>query len=227
MRIYVHTADTSVIHQALSSGIVHGITTNPTLLRRTGISARQVPALVSQMAGWGAREIHFQVYSDTVKGMVQEGQELYEMAQDRMVVRVPATPTGYSAAARLSQQGVPVSLTVVYTLRQAMLAANVGARYIAVFVRRMNDSGIDGLARIGKIQDIVKAQELPVTIIAASMREPVGTVERLAMMGIGGATLTVSVFEELLESPATERDMLDFKADAEAVLNQSFEVGSE
>jgi transaldolase len=226
MQIFVHSADTGVIHKALNSGFVYGITTNPTILRRTHMSARQIPALVQQAAGWGAQEIHLQVYDEHAAEMVREGKELASMDTKRVVVRIPATPEGYTAARELTMQGIRVSITAVYNLRQALLAGSVGAESVAVFLRRMNDAGIDGLNQISQMQHMLTAQKLPVSIMVASIREPVEVIEKLAIMGVEAATLSVSVLDEMLDSPATAQAVKTFREDAEAILSQSAEVGA-
>jgi transaldolase len=227
MRIFVHSVDTGVIQKALNSGFVYGITINPTILRRLNVSARQVPAIVQQAATWGAQEIHLQVYAGDTAEIVNEGKELAALDRKRVVVRIPATAEGYTSARVLTDQGVRVSMTAVYNLRQALLAHNVGAESATVFLRRMNDAGIDGLNQIAQMQRMLHAQQSTVTIMAASIREPVEVVEKLAMMGVEAATLSVAMLDELLESPATAQAVRTFREDAEAVLSMSAEIGGD
>ncbi len=227
MRIFIHSADTSLIRGALESGYVYGVTTNPTILRREGLSARQVPALVHQTIGWGAEEIHLHVYSDTVQEIIKEARELSSLDAKSVVVRIPATPAGYAAASRLSSQNVRVALTAVYTLRQALLADSVGASYITVFLRRMNDAGMDGIGQIAQIQQLLVAQKSFVTLMAASMRESVETVDKLGMLGIGACAIPPSMLEEILVSPETARSTAIFRQDAEAIASHDEHIGGD
>lgn len=225
MRIFVHSTDTSIIYNGLSSGYVYGITMNPTIMQRGNISARQLPGLVQQMVGWGANEVHLQVYSDTISEILNDARELSVIDNKRVVVRIPATRNGFAAAAQLTRQNVRVSLTAVYTLRQAMLAHNVGADYVSVFLRRMNDAGTNGLARITEMKQLLTVQQSTTMIMAASMREPVDIVEKLGMLGIQAATITPSILEDMLVSPETEQATEEFRRDAETVLNMTEEIG--
>ncbi len=150
MRIYIDSADISEIEEALATGFVYGVTTNPTLLRRAGVKASAVPDLARQAIAFGANELHLQTYSDTLAGIVDEAVMLSETNPERVVVKIPATPTGYQAAAQLANRGLRITLTAVYTVRQAILAHAVGAHYIAVYLGRMGDQGLDALELVGR-----------------------------------------------------------------------------
>src|SRR4051794_33922745 len=111
MRLYIDSADMADIEAALASGYVYGVTTNPTLLRRAGARASDVPALISRAFELGASEVHAQTYSDDAAGMVAEGKALAALDPGRVVVKIPATDQGYRAAAQLSAVGHRVTLT--------------------------------------------------------------------------------------------------------------------
>jgi transaldolase len=143
-----------------------------------------------------------------------------------VVVRIPATPDGYKAAAQLTAQGVNVSMTAVYNLRQALLAEGVGASSVAVYLRRMQDAGIDGMTQISQMQRMLTVQQSSVGLMAASIREPVEVVEKLAMLGVKSATLAASVLDDLLVSPATAEAARIFREDAEFIHSHSAEVGA-
>ena len=218
MRIYVDSADIGAITRALSTGYVYGVTTNPTLLRRAGVSAREVPGLVQQAVAEGARELHLQVYhAYDVPAMLSEGRALAQLDAERVVVKIPATPQGYAAAAQLSRQGLRVTMTAVYTVRQALLAQAVGARYIAVYVGRMRDAGMDALATIGQMQRVYNTYSAQVQILAASVRQP-QEVDALAEMGVATVTLPPDVLQRLADSPLTDAAAQAFLEDATAVL---------
>lgn len=216
MQIFVDSAEQAAIDAALGSGYVYGVTTNPTLLRRAGVRAAQVPELVRYAIDRGAREMHVQTYADDVAGMLDEAEALHEIAPEHVVIKLPATPGGYSAAAQLTRRERRVTLTAVYTLRQALLAQSVGARYIAVYLGRMRDAGLDALAVVGQMQALLTAQAASVQILAASIRDP-SEVEAIGALGVGAATIAPPVLAHLLDSPATERAAATFAADAAAI----------
>lgn len=218
MQILVDSAALDAIGAALATGFVAGVTTNPTLLRRAGVRAAAVPELARQAIAAGAGELHLQVYAADAAGMLREGRELANLAPGRVFVKLPATPAGYEAAARLAREHVPVTLTAVYTLRQALLSQSVGARYIAVYVGRMGDAGLDALGLVGQMQATLRAQGAAVTILAASIRDP-EEVAALGALGVGAATLAPPVLAGLLASEHTARAAEAFAADARALFD--------
>src|SRR6266508_1580981 len=219
MNILIDSAAIDDIRHALDTGFVAGVTTNPTLLRRAGVRAAAVPTLVQQVVAAGAREIHLQVYAADVAGMLAEALQLIALDPARVVVKIPATPAGFCAAQRLVQGGARVTLTAVYTLRQALLAQSVGAAYIAIYIGRMRDAGLDAMALAGQMQALLNAQAAAVAILAASIREP----DELVALGqacIGAATLPVAIIDRLLDSEATAQAAEVFGADARALFDE-------
>jgi transaldolase len=216
MRIYIDSADMTVIEAALACGYVYGVTTNPTLLRRAGVRVEAVPGLAREAIARGAREIHLQVYSGDTAGMLREGGALAQLDPDRVVVKIPATAEGYAAAAHLAARGARVTLTAVYTVRQAVLAQSTGAKFIAVYLGRMRDAGLEALDLVGRMQLALDAQRAEVDILAASLRDP-AELEPLAEMGVATATLPLPVLRQLVESPQTAEAAGVFEEDAQAI----------
>ena len=202
MNIFIDSADIQTIEQALKSGYVYGVTTNPTLLQRASVRSQQVPSLAKQIIELGASELHLQVYSEDTSQMFQEAARLVEIDPKRVVVKIPATPAGFAATAQLASQGVRVTLTAVYTVAQAILAQSVGARYIAVYLGRMRDDGLDALALVGQMQRTLNAQRASVEILVASVRSP-AEVEAVAELQVAAVTLPLAVLQQLPESPGT------------------------
>jgi transaldolase len=215
LRIYIDSADIGEIKEALAAGYVYGVTTNPTLLRRAGVRATQVPDLAREILALGAREIHLQTYAGESEEIVAEGTELANLSE-LVVVKIPATPQGYAAASRLAGQGLRVTMTAVYTMRQALLAHAVGAHYIAVYLGRMRDQGLDALQLVGQMQRTLNVQGSRMEILAASVRAP-EEVEALAELGIATATLPLKVLLQLPESEATSAAAATFLEDAKAI----------
>jgi len=218
MRIYVDSAERDAIRAALATGWVWGVTTNPTLLRRAGVRAAGVPGLVRDALAAGARELHLQTYADDAAGMVAEGRELAALdpVLRRVVVKIPATAAGYVAARQLGERRVRVTLTAVYTVRQAILAEAVGAAYIAVYLGRVRDGGGDPLALVGAMQQAIAAAGADLAILAASVREG-AEIESLAALGVATVTLPPAVLHTLLDSPATAAAAATFLDDARAI----------
>ena len=202
MHIFIDSADIQTIEQALKTGYVFGVTTNPTLLQRANVRIQQVPSLAKQIIELGAHELHLQVYAEDANGMLQDAERLLEIDPTRVVIKIPATQAGISAAAQLAVQGVRITLTAVYTVAQTVLAMGVGAQYIAVYLGRMRDDGLDAPALVGQMQRTLNAQHASTQILAASIRTP-AEVEALAELGIAAATLPLAVLQQLPESPAT------------------------
>jgi transaldolase len=217
MRIFVDSGDSTVIRAALASGYVYGVTTNPSILRRAGVRAAGVPALARTAVAAGAQELHLQTYAEDTAGMVRDARALVALDPARVVVKIPATPPGYAAAAQLAAQDVRVTLTAVYTVRQAILAGSAGARYIAVYLGRMRDAGLDALGLVGQMQRALAVQHLPTVILAASVRDPV-EVEDLALLSVATVTLPPAVLDQLLQSPATAAAAATFSEDARAIV---------
>jgi transaldolase len=216
MRIFVDSADRQLLREALGYGYVYGVTTNPTLLRRANLRVSELAALVQHVLDDGAREVHLQVYGSDQQQMVREAETLLAIAPDQVVIKIPATAAGYAAAAQLTARGIRVTLTAIYTLRQALLAQSIGATYIAVYLGRMRDDGLDPFAIIAQMQSLIMAQASPVKILAASIREP-AEVEILGALGVGAVTIAPPVLAQLLLSPATERAATTFGEDAHAI----------
>jgi len=195
---------------------VYGVTTNPTLLRRANVRASAVPDLVRHSVEHGAKELHLQTYSDDMAGILREAEILAKLDADRVVVKIPATPTGYCAASQLAAQGLRVTLTAVYTLRQVILAHAVGARYIAVYLGRMRDSGVDAFELVGKMERVLTEQASLLEILAASVRAP-EEIEALAELGVATATLPLKVLRQLPDSEHTSAAAKIFFEDAKAI----------
>jgi transaldolase len=216
VRIYIDSADIEEMTKALNTGYVYGVTTNPTLLRRANVRQGSVPDLARMAFDMGAKEIHLQTYGAESDAIVRQGAVLAALDPKRVAVKIPAVPQGYAAAAQLSAQAIRVTMTAVYTVRQALLADSVGAAYIAVYLGRMRDAGLDALELVGRMQRTLEIQGSPVEILAASVRTP-EEVEDLAEIGVATATLPWKVLSRLVESEATDSAAATFLEDAGAI----------
>lgn len=199
-RLFVDSADTAAVAPLLQDSLVHGVTTNPTILDRAGRTAGEIPALYAQWERLGAGEIFVQAWGTDRAATEHRARQILDLGE-RAVVKIVATAEGFALASALSREGAPVLLTGVYTPAQALAAASSSVRYIAPYLGRMRD------ARIGDVDEIAQMQELAgaagTEVLAASLRSPQDVVE-LASRGITACTASPDVLAAMLVSEATD-----------------------
>ena len=216
--LYLDSADLAELKTCLPHPVVHGVTTNPTLLRRAGIGRNELPGLLKRCIELGARQVQAQVYSSDVDGMLEDAENLLSHFEPgQLVVKTPATRQGLNAGARLIARGVPVTWTAVYAPEQAHFASQLGAAYAAPYLGRLEDSGIDGLALIAQMQRLVAQRPSSGTrLLVASIRSREAYLSLLGL-GVGAITIPPRLFAELLDHPATLDAERGFLADAHAL----------
>ncbi len=218
MRLYLDTADASELERVLPSPLVHGVTTNPTLMRRAGLSWADLPHFVERAEALGARSVHVQVRHREATEMLRDAREFLGLAaKATIVVKLPATGEGLSAAATLAQEGVSVTMTAVYEPEQALWAALVGARYAAPYLGRLQDAGRDALAVIARMQQVLEVygrrDGTDLRLLVASVRSREAFRDLLAL-GVGAVTVPVKLFDELTATDETLAAEEAFLADA-------------
>ena len=213
--LYLDSADLAELKTCLPHPVVHGVTTNPTLLRRAGIGRNELPGLLKRCIEMGASQVQAQVYSSEVDGMLEDARALLSHFEPgQLVVKIPATRQGLNAGARLIARGVPVTWTAVYAPEQAHFASQLGAAYAAPYLGRLEDSGIDGLALIAQMQRLVAQRPSSGTrLLVASIRSREAYLSLLEL-GVGAITIPPRLFAELLDHPATLDAERGFLADA-------------
>lgn len=215
--LYLDSADLGELHACLPHPVVHGVTTNPTLLRRAGVSRRELPALLRECLALGARQVQAQVQATDAQVMLDDAQRLLaDFAPGQLVVKIPATREGLRAGAQLGAAGHPVTYTAVYAPEQAHFAAMLGAAYAAPYLGRLEDSGIDGLGLIARMQSLVTQTGAPTRLLVASVRSREAYLALLAL-GVGAITIPPRLLPELLDHPATLEAERGFLADAQAL----------
>lgn len=213
MRLYVDTADADALTRAHATGYVFGVTTNPTLLRAAKLSRDDLPALVQRAVGARLQEIHLQVLSDDLEGMLRDARALHALDPAHVVVKIPATATGFRAAHMVAQEGLRLTITAVYAVRQVVLAEAVGARYAAVYFGRLRDAGQDATALLRGMMETVRAQHLATQVLVASVRSA-EDVETLAQLGVPAVTLPPPILFALPEHAGTAQAVQNFQDDA-------------
>jgi TalC/MipB family fructose-6-phosphate aldolase len=196
IKLYLDTADRSAAEPLLATGLFAGLTTNPTILRRAGLTVDAIPEIYKWATAAGAPEVFFQAWGDDLLG---KGRELRELGRE-VVVKVTASLPGSSACAALAAEGVPTLLTAVYAPGQAMIAAAAGATYIAPYLGRMTDAGRDGPGDVLAMQEILAGTAT--RILLASIRD-VPSMVALARRGVECFTFAPAVAHEFFADELT------------------------
>jgi len=214
--LYLDSADLVELRQCLPHPVVHGVTTNPTLLRRAGIRRAELPGLFEQLIELGAKQVQAQVQAPEADAMLEDAQSLLAgFDPGQVVIKIPATRDGLRAGATLSAQGVPVTYTAVYSPEQAHFAAQLGAAYAAPYLGRLEDAGIDGLALIAQMQGLIERSGADTRLLVASIRSREAYLA-LLHIGVGAITIPPRLFSELIDHQATLDAERVFLADAAA-----------
>jgi transaldolase len=214
--LYLDSADLGELRQCLPHPVVHGVTTNPTLLRRAGVRRAELPGFIEQALELGARQVQAQVQESAADAILEDaGTLLAGFDPGQVVVKIPATRDGLRAGAALIASGVPVTYTAVYALEQAHFAAQLGAAYAAPYLGRQKDSGVDGLALIAQMQALIERSGAETRLLVASIRS---RADYLALLQIGAGAITIPprLFPELLDHDATLSAERAFLNDARA-----------
>lgn len=211
MKLFLDTAHIADIETAHSWGILGGITTNPSLAAKEGLEFHDlIKAITDIVSG----PVSAEVVADTTDEMLAQASELVEIA-DNVVIKVPLTRAGVSAGARLTAEGIPINVTLVFSPAQAILAATIGATFVSPFLGRVDDIANDGLALLAEISEIYEMQGYDTEILAASLRHPQHVVEA-AKLGADAATMPFDVMDKLFNHPLTDSGNERFTKDWEA-----------
>lgn len=209
MKIFVDSADISEIREFAATGVLDGVTTNPSLIAKTGRSIRDVIAEICQAI---EGPVSAEVTATDFDGMIAQGERLADIAAN-VAVKVPSTWDGFRACRTLRQRGCKVNVTLCFSANQALLAAKVGATYISPFVGRLDDIGLDGIEVIHEIRTIYDHDSsIDTEILASSMRTPLH-VKLAAMAGADVATIPPGVLRNLARHPLTDKGLEAFLAD--------------
>ncbi|KQV02421.1 hypothetical protein ASC55_09080 [Microbacterium sp. Root322] len=207
-RLYVDSADVDRVSPLLAAGVVHGVTTNPTILERGGRTAAEIPDLYARWESEGAREIFFQTWGGDTASFLRNAEGIRALG-DRVAVKVPATAEGFAAAAALVREGATVLVTAVYSVAQALACASIGAQYIAPYLGRMRDAGLDGDATIARMQEVCAGSVS--NVLAASLRSP-DDITGLRLAGIPYFTAAPDVLDRLLFHEVSDSSAAEFDA---------------
>ena len=208
MKIFIDTANVDEIREAHEWGILDGVTTNPSLVAKTG---RTLEAIIREICTIVDGPISAEVVSIDVKDMVEEGERLAAI-HPNVVVKIPMIPEGLKATKTLSDRGIPVNVTLVFSPAQALLAAKAGAAYASPFVGRLDDVSEDGMHLIEQIVHIYRHYSYATQVLVASVRHPMHFV-RSAELGAHVATCPFGVIQQIMKHPLTDIGLERFLAD--------------
>jgi transaldolase len=210
MRFFLDTAEVEQIRKAAYWGVISGVTTNPTLVAK---SNQDLKSVIMEICDIVDGPVSAEGISLDADGMVREGRELAAI-HDNVVVKIPMTAEGMAATQKLSDEGIDVNVTLVFSPQQALLAAAAGATYVSPFIGRLDDIGEDGIGLVRDIAEAFALQDIPVEIIAASIRHPRHVIDS-ALAGADIATVPFAVLEKCFRHPLTDSGIERFLADWE------------
>ena len=218
MKIFLDTADVNLIEQYYGTGLIDGVTTNPTLIKKSGYDPEEVYRKIALI---GVDDISMEIVTDDSYEFLKEGRRLKEKFGEITTIKVPCTPEGLKGCKLLSKEGIRVNVTLIFSAAQAVLASKAGAAYVSPFVGRVDDNSFNGLNLIKEIADIYEKQSrlynfVDTEILSASIRN-VGSVSKSFEYGAGIVTMPPSVFEKMYNHILTDKGLELFQTDWEAV----------
>jgi transaldolase len=209
MKLFLDTANLTEIGRAADLGLIDGVTTNPSHVAKEGRGFRaQIEEICARVPG---RDVSAEVVSTDWQDMLREGREIATWAAN-VVVKVPCTADGLRATKELTDAGVPVNVTLVFSAAQGLLACKSGARYVSPFVGRLDDTGVDGMAVVRDLVAIVRNYAFATEVLASSLRTP-NHVIAAAVAGADVGTLPPPLLHQLYRHPLTDAGMTRFAAD--------------
>jgi len=212
MKIFLDTANFDEIKRVASMGLLDGVTTNPSLVsKETGNFRNMIKNICDLVKG----PVSAEVISTEAEGMIEEGKSLAALSE-HVVIKVPMTPDGLVATRALTDENIPVNVTLIFSASQALLAAKAGAAYVSPFIGRLDDISATGMDLIAEIRQIFDNYTYDAEILAASLRHPVHFVDA-ARIGADISTLPPKVFHALFNHPLTDSGLATFLKDWEKV----------
>ena len=217
MKFFIDTAKVEDIRKANDMGVICGVTTNPSLIAKEG---RDFNEVIKEITTIVDGPISGEVKATTVdaEGMIAEGREIAKI-HPNMVVKITMTQEGLKATKVLSSEGIPVNVTLIFSVNQAILAANAGAAYVSPFLGRLDDINMPGIDLIRNIAEIFEIYGYDTEIIAASVRNTVHVTD-CALAGADIATVPYKVIEQMTKHPLTDQGIEKFQADYKAVFGE-------
>ena len=208
MKIFMDTANVDEIKQYVDWGVVYGVTTNPSLIAKSGRTQSEV---IPEIAALVSGPVSAEVISTECAGMVEEARKLAKIASN-VVIKIPCIPEGLKAVKILSAEGIKTNVTLVFSMSQALLAARAGATFVSPFIGRLDDIKQDGVQLVDNIVKAFKLYGIETEVIAASIRN-IQHVEKVMLTGCQIATIPTKVLAQMINHPLTDKGLAQFMAD--------------
>lgn len=208
MEIFLDTADLSQIEALAPTGLIDGITTNPSIIAKSG---KKIHDVIAQICSIIKGPVSAEVMSLDFEGMMKEAKELIQIAPN-VCIKLPLTIDGLKACKHLTENGTMVNITLCFSASQGLMAAKAGATFISPFIGRWDDIGINGLELIAELRTIYNNYNFSTKILAASVRHPIHFLE-VAKIGADVATIPADLFAKLISHPLTEQGIKIFLND--------------
>ena len=215
MKIFLDTAETDVVRNHFKTGLIEGLTTNPTLIRKSGRNHEEV---YQEFKDIGLTDISMEVIGDT-GNMISEGKRLYKKYGKVATIKVPCTPNGLLACKELTDDGINVNVTLIFSQAQAVLSAKAGATYVSPFVGRVDDNSFGGLCLVKDIAKVYKVHNIETQVLAASLRG-VRDAARAFEYGADIVTMPPNVFEGMYNHVLTDKGLDQFDKDYAATVQE-------
>ena len=210
MKIFLDCSDVDLIKQSYSTGLIDGVTTNPSLMLKNGQDPLKVLKEITSIFPWDA-SISAEVVGETVEDMLAMADTYLEIAPN-ITIKVPCTRTGLKACKDLSEDEVAVNVTLIFSAAQAILAAKAGATYVSPFIGRLNDQYWDGISLVEEISDVFTTHGSKTQVLAASIREPI-QVAKCFRVGADICTLPWDIFNKMYDHCLTDSGLEKFDND--------------
>ena len=208
MEFYIDTAEIEAIKKYWDMGVIDGVTTNPTLIARSG---RVFSEVVAEIAEVVKGPISVEAVSETAEDLIEESKKLAEYGE-HIVIKIPMTESGLKATKELSKLGIKTNVTLIFSASQALLAAKAGATYVSIFVGRLDDKGHEGMDVVWETSQIFQNFNMASQIITASIRHPRHVIDA-AKAGSHVATVPPAILEKMTTHPLTDDGLARFAAD--------------
>jgi len=215
MKIFLDTAETDVVRKHFKTGLIDGLTTNPTLIRKSGRNHEEV---YQEFKDIGLTDISMEVIGDT-GNMISEGKRLYKKYGKVATIKVPCTPNGLLACKELTDKGINVNVTLIFSQAQAILSAKAGATYVSPFVGRVDDNSFGGLCLVKDIAKVYNVHKVETQVLAASLRG-VRDAARAFEYGADIVTMPPNVFEGMYKHILTDKGLQLFDEDYAASIHE-------
>ena len=209
MEFFLDTADVDEIREIASWGILDGVTTNPSLIKKSG---RDFKTVVAEIAEICDGPISAEVTAMDTDGMLTQARALKAELPKNVIIKIPCTPEGLAATKVLTEEGIDTNVTLIFSASQALMAAKAGATYVSPFIGRIDDTGADGMALIAEIMTTWANYDVDTKVLAASIRHPTHVLQCM-QLGAHTATMPTKIFKQLITHPLTDKGLDGFMKD--------------